>query len=147
MKIFALLFPLILFVSCNNVVSEEETNEPGICGNTSRENINHLMVSEEFAEHWENGKILFKQNCASCHKLNKNSIGPMLKGTLSKWEENDEVEILYDFILDPIKVYESGKSNYVNEIWEFSKTDMPSNPHLTKEDAKDIMDYVDFVSS
>ena len=40
------------------------------------------------------GKSLFNANCAACHKLNKNLIGPALAGVSAKYEK----EWLYTWI-------------------------------------------------
>ena len=34
------------------------------------------------------GKSLFNANCASCHKLNKNLVGPALKGVSAKYDKD-----------------------------------------------------------
>jgi cytochrome c551/c552 len=46
-----------------------------------------------------NGKILFKANCASCHKPDKNFTAPALKGALQRWSGNKKA--MYAFIRNP----------------------------------------------
>ncbi|MEO6252745.1 MAG: cytochrome c [Ferruginibacter sp.] len=42
------------------------------------------------------GEILFKNNCASCHKIDKDFAAPALKGALIRWE--GDKKNMYDFI-------------------------------------------------
>ena len=39
------------------------------------------------------GENLFKANCNTCHALEKNSTGPMLKGVKAKWADAGEAEL------------------------------------------------------
>jgi cytochrome c551/c552 len=45
------------------------------------------------------GETLFKNNCASCHKPDRDFVGPGLKGSLEKW--GGDKKAMYDFIRDP----------------------------------------------
>ncbi len=46
-----------------------------------------------------NGEILFKANCASCHKTDNDFTGPALKGSLQRW--GGDKKAMYDFIRNP----------------------------------------------
>ena len=64
----------------------------------------------------QDGKALFKANCASCHKALKNSTGPMLQGAKARWAEADEAENIYKWVKDPVALANSGTSPYAVQI-------------------------------
>ena len=43
----------------------------------------------------QDGKALFNQKCASCHAIDKNLVGPALKGVEERW---DDKSMLYDWV-------------------------------------------------
>jgi cytochrome c oxidase cbb3-type subunit 3 len=91
----------------------------------------------------QDGAKLFKQNCAACHKTNKNSTGPMLMGVKAKWAEAEESELLYEWVANPSELYESGKSKMAKAVWDYSKSAMTPMPHLKKEEVDAILTYAD----
>lgn len=91
----------------------------------------------------QDGAKLFKQNCAACHKVDKKSVGPMLKGAQAKWAEAGEAELMYEWVANPSDLYESGKSKMAKEIWDFSPAAMSPMPHLTKEEVDAIFKFAD----
>lgn len=91
----------------------------------------------------QDGSTLFKQNCAACHKIDKASIGPKLLGAKSKWEEAGEGDFLYEWVIDPVGLYESGKSNLAAEVWDFNPSAMTPMAHLTNNEIDAIFAYVD----
>ena len=93
----------------------------------------------------QDGKSLFKANCASCHKALKNSTGPMLQGAKARWADADEAENIYQWVKDPIGLVESGTSQYAKEISTFSPTDMTPQGALTNDEIDLIFAYVDGV--
>ena len=67
------------------------------------------------------GAILFKNNCASCHKVDKDFTGPALKGSLERWGRDKKA--MYAFIRNPMKsVQENGYAKKVFAKW--NKTQM-----------------------
>ncbi len=90
----------------------------------------------------EDGAALFKANCGACHKIDKNSTGPKLKGARALWEEAGEGDLIYEWVKDPVALIESGKSKRAKEVADFSKMQMPPQS-LTKEQVKAILDYAD----
>ncbi len=52
------------------------------------------------------GKVLFEQNCSACHALNKDGVGPDLKGSFEKWKKNGDD--IYAFIKNPQSQYDAG---------------------------------------
>jgi cytochrome c551/c552 len=53
-------------------------------------------TDDTIAEENINGEILFKANCASCHKPDKDFTAPALKGALQRW--SGDKKTMYAFI-------------------------------------------------
>ena len=85
----------------------------------------------------ENGKKLFKTNCASCHKLDKKLIGPALGGIMERRSE----EWLILWIRDNAKLRASGDAD-ANAIFdEYNGSVMQAFPQLSTEDIQNIIAY------
>lgn len=91
----------------------------------------------------QDGAKLFKQNCAACHKIDKASVGPALKGVKAKWEEAGEGDLIYKWVENPQALYDSGESKMAKEIWDFSPAAMTPQAHLTKDEVSAIFTYID----
>ena len=86
------------------------------------------------------GKSLFNANCAACHKLNKNLIGPALAGVSEKYEK----EWLYTWIKNSSAMIKSGDERAV-AIWEeYNKAAMNAFPQLSNEDIDNILANTDY---
>ena len=86
------------------------------------------------------GKSLFNANCAACHKLNKNLIGPALAGVSEKYEK----DWLYSWIKNSNALIKSGDERAV-AIWEeYNKAAMNAFPQLSNEDIDNILAYTDY---
>ena len=86
------------------------------------------------------GKSLFNANCAACHKLNKNLIGPALAGVSAKYEK----EWLYTWIKNSNAMIKSGDERAVT-IWEeWNKAAMNAFPQLSNMDIDNILAYTDY---
>ena len=73
-------------------------------------------------------QALFAANCASCHKIDRDAIGPALKGALGRWD-NDTARIK-SFIRSSTQMIERGDP-YAVELYEkWNKTAMYSFPKL-----------------
>ncbi|GAB0154962.1 c-type cytochrome [Chryseobacterium sp. Alg-005] len=91
----------------------------------------------------KNGEKLFKANCTACHALDKQVIGPPLKGVVErlKSEQGLDTEWLHKWIKDNKALRASG-DKYANEVFEkFNKTEMLQFPNLTDKDIDDILAY------
>ncbi|MEI8059382.1 MAG: c-type cytochrome [Ferruginibacter sp.] len=88
----------------------------------------------------QDGKALFKANCASCHKPDKDYTGPALQG----WKSRQPEGFVYKWIAGPSALIASG-DKYANELYAKWKTNgMMSNfPQLKKEEIDAILKYVD----
>ena len=85
----------------------------------------------------ENGKKLYKTNCASCHKLDKKLIGPALGGIMERRSE----EWLILWIRDNAKLRASGDAD-ANAIFdEYNGSVMQAFPQLSTEDIQNIIAY------
>jgi cytochrome c551/c552 len=76
------------------------------------------------------GETLFKTNCASCHRIDKDLSGPALKGALERWGGNKKA--MYSFIRNPAKsVIENAYAKQLFEKWNIMMTSFNlSDPEL-----------------
>ncbi|WP_419869205.1 c-type cytochrome [Chryseobacterium sp. CT-SW4] len=91
----------------------------------------------------KNGEKLFKANCTACHALDKQVIGPPLKGVVAKVQEEAGLgtDWLHKWIKDNKALRESG-DKYANKIFEdYNKTEMQQFPNLSDQDIDDILAY------
>jgi cytochrome c2 len=85
------------------------------------------------------GEALFKANCASCHKPDKDFTGPALKGARDREPSKTWV---YDWVHASGDVRE--KDAYGKELFaKWSKTQMTQFPQLKNEEIDAILDYVE----
>ena len=83
------------------------------------------------------GKALFNANCAACHKLDKKTTGPALRGIV----ERREKEWLYSWIQNNIKLRESGDADAIAIFEEYNKSPMNAFPQLSTTDIDAILAY------
>ncbi|HEX6171412.1 MAG TPA: cytochrome c [Chitinophagaceae bacterium] len=86
------------------------------------------------------GKQLFMANCASCHIISKNFVGPSLCGFEERgpWGERENV---YQWIKNPQQFM--NKNEYAKELREiYSGNMMMSFPNLTNEEINEIINYI-----
>lgn len=88
------------------------------------------------------GEALFKAKCNTCHAVDKNSTGPMLKGVKAKWEEAGESELLYEWVKNSKSLIMGGKSKMAAAVKDFSESEMPPQ-QASREEIDQILDYVD----
>jgi mono/diheme cytochrome c family protein len=85
------------------------------------------------------GEKVFKANCASCHKPDKDMTGPALKGAKARWEGKGDI---YAWVKNSTAVIKSGNS-YANELFaKWNKSVMTANA-VTNEDIDAVLNYVD----
>lgn len=95
-----------------------------------------------FSHAFGQGEGLFKAKCNTCHQIEKNSTGPMLKGVKAKWDEAGEGALLHDWVKNPGSLIASGKSKMATAIKEFSATDMPAQ-QVSDAEIDQIFEYID----
>lgn len=91
----------------------------------------------------KNGEKLFKADCAACHALDKQLIGPPLGGVVErlKTEQNLETDWLHKWIKNNKELRASG-DKYANEVFEkFNQVEMLAFPNLSDQDIDDILEY------
>ncbi len=91
----------------------------------------------------KNGEKLFKANCTACHALDKQVVGPALKGIVAKVKEEAGLgtDWLHKWIKDNKALRASG-DKYANEIFEkYNKTEMQVFPNLSDKDIDDILAF------
>jgi mono/diheme cytochrome c family protein len=87
----------------------------------------------------QDGKALFSQNCASCHAVKKDLVGPALAGTQDRWPDKKN---LYAWIKNSQAFLKTG-DKYANDLFaKYNK--IPMNA-FTLEDAEidAILAYID----
>lgn len=100
------------------------------CTNTPSEN-NNTAIDEKL-----NGEEIFKNNCASCHKVKENFVGPALQGVYARWSDK---ALLYEFIRNPQNVID--RNEYANKLHTKFGTMMTPFPYLSDEEIKTVLDY------
>lgn len=104
-----------------------------------------LLGSSVFAQaNLDEGKDLFRNNCASCHNKNMKSkmTGPALGAVEERWESE---ELLYAWIKNSQGVIATGNTYAVNLYNEYNQSQMQAFPNLTDENIANILAYIDFV--
>ncbi|MEM6262413.1 MAG: c-type cytochrome [Bacteroidota bacterium] len=89
----------------------------------------------------EEGKKLFRGNCASCHKVVGQLVGPQLKGVSEKYA-NDK-EWLYEWVRNSQKLIKAGDEKAVALYEQYNKQAMTAFPNLTDENIESILAWVD----
>jgi mono/diheme cytochrome c family protein len=84
-----------------------------------------------------NGKKLFKQNCAACHKLDKKAIGPALAGVTERRTE----EWLLAWIRNNAELRASGDADANAIFKEYNGSVMSAFPNFSDQDIYDILQY------
>ena len=90
----------------------------------------------------QNGADLFRNNCSACHKLEGKLVGPGLKGVKAKWTEAGEAANLIKWVMNPAKLYNSGKSTMAKEAWEITPIEMTPQA-LSEADITAIFTHID----
>ncbi len=103
-----------------------------------------LFANPLSAQDAAKGKELFKNNCASCHKVDKKSTGPQLKGAKQIWIDAGEGELIYEWVKDNGALRASGKSKRAAAVFaEYNESAMSTFPGLSNQDIDDILFYAD----
>lgn len=87
----------------------------------------------------QDGKQLFNQKCASCHAIDKNLVGPALKGVEDRWPEKAQ---LYSWIRNSAAVIKSGYPRAVEVYNQYNKLQMTAFPELKDADIDAILAYI-----
>ena len=105
--------------------------------------LSFFLANFVFAEpNLDEGKGLFKANCATCHakSMKDRLTGPALGGTQERWEGREE--LLYSWIRNSQAVIASG-DGYANSLYrEYNNSVMTSFPNLTDQQIESILGYI-----
>ncbi len=115
--------------------------------NQKRKSLQHLSSFLVFTalllltslSHAQDGKALFNQKCASCHAIDKNLVGPALKGVEDRW---DDKAMLYDWVRNSAAVIKKGYPRAVAVYNEYNKIQMTAFPELKDADIDAILAYI-----
>lgn len=97
------------------------------------------------APNLDEGKALFRNNCASCHNksMKDDMTGPALGGVEERWEGKEA--LLYDWIRNSTAVIESGDEYAVSLYNTWNKSKMTAFPNLTDEQIASLLGYINGV--
>lgn len=98
-----------------------------------------VYLSLSLSTQAQDGKALFNQKCASCHAIDKNLVGPALKGVEERW---DDKAMLYDWVRNSAAVIKKGYPRAVAVYNEYNKIQMTAFPELKDADIDAILAYV-----
>ena len=87
----------------------------------------------------QDGKALFNAKCASCHAIDKQLVGPALKGVEDRW---DDKKMLYEWVRNSAAVIKKGYPRAVAVYNEYNKVQMTAFPELADKDIDAILAYI-----
>lgn len=97
-----------------------------------------LLSTSIMAQDYDNGKQLFKNNCASCHNMEKKVVGPALKNVV----KNQGEDWTKSWIKNNQALRDAG-DKHANEIFkEYNGMAMPAYEHLGEDAIDDITVYL-----
>src|SRR5690606_1606100 len=94
------------------------------------------------AQDIKEGESLFKSDCSACHGVDRAVIGPALKGTSDRHEE----EWLISWIRNSQAMIAAGDETAVRLFEEHNKLMMPAFPSLSDDNIRNILAYIESAS-
>jgi len=86
-----------------------------------------------------NGEVIFNANCAQCHFLDKEKVGPSLRGAVKRWGGADK---MMEFIKQPAVT--ATKNPYAKALLaKYAPTVMPNHDFLKENDLKSLVAYIE----
>lgn len=133
-KLRVLIVLMCAAVFCSAYLFVEELSTPHYAANTTEAVIDTTPV----ASNAPNGEALFKQNCTTCHTMDKKLTGPALAGI----EERMNYKLFEQLLLNPAKAYR--QSHYLKDLqMEYKDTQhMSFQGMLTKQEVEQIFLYL-----
>jgi cytochrome c551/c552 len=83
------------------------------------------------------GKSIFQNNCATCHSLTRDVVGPMLQNVPQRLEK----KVIYAWIRNPAAVLKSGDPYFNALVKKFNGVMMTGFPNLTDGEIDAILEY------
>ena len=97
-----------------------------------------IFTTSISAQDYDNGKQLFRNNCASCHNMEKKVVGPALKNVV----KNQGEDWTKSWIKNNQALRDAG-DKHANEIFkEYNGMAMPAYEHLGDNAIDDIVVYL-----
>jgi mono/diheme cytochrome c family protein len=97
---------------------------------------------------WSQGENLYKAKCSSCHQIEKNGTGPMLKGARQRWADAGEGDLIYEWVKNNAALRGSGKSKRAKQVYdEYGGSQMQLFADLSNDQIDQILNYADSSSS
>ncbi|UTW68107.1 c-type cytochrome [bacterium SCSIO 12643] len=99
-----------------------------------------LFLVLAFSGFSQDGKTLFKANCAACHKIDKKLVGPALAGVEDRWESKEN---LIAWIKNSSEYLKNNPGDsYAQDLFkEYNQLQMAAMP-LTDDEVNAILAYV-----
>jgi|GEM_PF-3537944 len=136
----SILLMILSFSFSDNNFGLNGNKNYGWCALIDGEAIEPLNFDSELEEiKFKNGEKLWVSNCAPCHKINADLIGPALAGITYKYER----EWLYNWIKNNQVMVKSGDVLAIKAA-AYNTSVMTAFPMLTNQQIDDILFYIDF---
>jgi cytochrome c2 len=140
----------VLLINKHNEFEASKPEAVFYCGttnyNTPTRSIHDTLYTDKLLERLEEGKAIFRQNCAACHNKNMRDhlTGPALGGVQERWGEYPK-EDLYSFIKNSQSMIDAGHPMAV-AIWEeWQPTIMNTFSELTDEEIDAVLLYIESI--
>jgi cytochrome c551/c552 len=88
----------------------------------------------------QDGKALFNAKCASCHAVDKQLVGPALRGVEDRW--GGDKAMIHKWVNNSAAVIKSGYPRAVEVYNQFNKVQMTAFPELKDADIDAILAYI-----
>lgn len=98
-----------------------------------------LAVQSVHAQDIKEGESIFKQSCSACHAVDRDVIGPALKGATERFEE----EWLIKWVRNSQALIQSGDELAIQIFEDHNKIVMSAFPDLSDDQIKNIFAFVD----
>jgi cytochrome c551/c552 len=99
-----------------------------------------FLLSFSLVTKAQDGKALFNQKCASCHAIDKQLVGPALRGVEDRW--GGDKAMIHKWVNNSASVIKSGYPHAVDVYNQFNKVQMTAFPELKDADIDAILAYI-----
>jgi cytochrome c551/c552 len=99
-----------------------------------------FLLSFSLVTKAQDGKALFNQKCASCHAIDKQLVGPALRGVEDRW--GGDKDMIHKWVNNSASVIKSGYPHAVDVYNQFNKVQMTAFPELKDADIDAILAYI-----
>lgn len=97
-----------------------------------------FLVIKLIAAPTEEGQLIFMNQCAACHNVNKIMTGPALAGV----DQRHSIDWIIHFVQSSQSVIKSGDKDAIALFEKFNKIQMPDHPDLSADDIKSVVQYI-----